>query len=106
MMNEYLIPANTKRGTLIFGLFRPIDITIFGIGVATTVLALLIFQNSLNSTLLTVACLSPALVCSLLVAPVPYYHNVLNVLVEAYEFVTTRQKLYWKGWCYLDGKEE
>lgn len=106
MINEYLIPANTKRGTLIFGLFRTIDLIIFGTGVGVTLFSILIFQNLLNSTLITVACLSPALICGLLVAPVPYYHNVLNVIVEAYEFITTRQKLYWKGWCYLDGKEK
>lgn len=103
---SYLIPANTKRGNLIFGLFRGIDLIIFGTGVATTILALLIFQNNLSSTMITVACIAPALVCSLLVAPVPYYHNVMNVLVEAYEFITTRQNLYWKGWCYLDGKDK
>ncbi len=106
MNGTYLIPANTKRGTLIFGLFRPIDLGIFGTGVGITLLAILIFQNQLSNTMVAVACLAPALVCGLLVAPVPYYHNVLNVLVETYEFITTRQRLYWKGWCYLDGKDK
>ena len=105
-MNNYLIPANTKKGTLIFGLFRPIDLGIFGTGVGVTLIAILIFQNQLTSTAITVACLAPALICTILIAPVPYYHNVLNVLVEAYEFLTTRQRLIWKGWCYLDGKDK
>lgn len=105
-MNNYLIPANTKKGTLIFGLFRPVDLIIFGSGVGVTVVALLIFQSMLNTTTMVVLCLAPAMICSLLVAPVPYYHNVLNVLVEAYEFLTTRQRLIWKGWCYLDGKDK
>lgn len=105
-MRNYLIPANTKRGTLIFGLFRPIDLGIFGTGVGLSLLAILICQNMLSSTIITVLCIAPALISGILVAPVPYYHNVLNVLVEGYEFVTTRQKLVWKGWCYLDGKDK
>lgn len=105
-MGNYLIPANTKRGTLIFGLFRPIDLGIFGTGVIVSLLAILICQNMLSSTIITVLCIAPALISGILVAPVPYYHNVLNVLVEGYEFITTRQKLVWKGWCYLDGKDK
>lgn len=105
-MRNYLIPANTKRGTLIFGLFRPIDLGIFGTGVGLSLLAILICQNMLSSTIITVLCIAPALISGILVAPVPYYHNVLNVLVEGYEFITTRQKLVWKGWCYLDGKDK
>lgn len=105
-MGEYLIPANTKRGTLIFGLFRPIDLEIFGIGVTTSLFAILICQNMLSSTLITVLCIAPALISGILVAPVPYYHNVLNVLVEGYEFFTTRQKLVWKGWCCFDGEDK
>ena len=31
--NQYLIPANTKKGGLIFNIFQPIDLWIFGIGV-------------------------------------------------------------------------
>ena len=105
-MGNYLIPANTKRGTLIFGLFRPIDLGIFGTGVIVSLLAILICQNMLSSTIITVMCIAPALISGILVATVPYYHNVLNVLVEGYEFITTRQKLVWKGWCYLDGKDK
>ncbi len=102
----YIIPANTKRGNLIFSIFRPIDLIIFGVGVGITFIAILIFQNSLSSTGLTVACIAPAIISAILVAPVPYYHNVMNVLIEGYEFFTTRQRLIWKGWCYLDGNKK
>ena len=102
----YIIPANTKRGNLIFSIFRPIDLIVFGTGLGVTIIALLIFQNLLNSTAITIACLAPAAICALLVAPVPYYHNVMNVVVEAYEFFTTTQKMIWKGWCYLDGDKK
>ena len=102
----YIIPSNTKRGNLIFSIFRPIDLIIFGVGVGITFIAILIFQNSLSSTGLTVACIAPAIISAILVAPVPYYHNVMNVLIEGYEFFTTRQRLIWKGWCYLDGNKK
>lgn len=101
MDGNYLIPANTKKGALILGMFRPIDLIIFLTGLAVTFLALMILP--LNSTPTLVIAVTPGIVCSLLVAPVPYYHNVINMLVGIYNFFTTRQRLVWKGWCWLDG---
>lgn len=95
---NYLIPANTKRGQLILGLFRPFDLWLFGGGVLTTVILLAFLP--LNSTLVTVLILSPALITGFLVMPVPYYHNMLNIIVEMYEFITNRQSYRWKGWCW------
>ena len=40
MFNNYLIPANTKRGKLIFGWFRPFDLYLFGGGILTTIVFL------------------------------------------------------------------
>lgn len=98
MDGNYLIPANVKRGQLILGLFRPVDLTIFSIGVGVSFLLMMIIP--LETTVALVIAAAPALVTGLLVAPVPYYHNVLNVLVEAYNFFTDRQKFVWKGWCF------
>ena len=42
--NQYLIPANTKKGQLWFGIFMPVDAMIFGIGVGITLLALVILS--------------------------------------------------------------
>ena len=95
---NYLIPANTKRGKLILGLFRPFDLALFGSGIFVT-LVLLAFLP-LSSTLLTIIILCPALITGFLVMPVPYYHNMLNIIVEMYEFLTTRQTYRWKGWCW------
>ncbi len=36
MYDQYLIPANTKRGKLILGWFRPFDLYLFGGGVLAT----------------------------------------------------------------------
>ena len=85
-MNGYLIPANSKRGTLIFNIFRPIDLGIFSSGVAVSLLLLAIVP----STIL------------LLVIPVPNYHNVLCALGSIYNFYTERRRYVWKGWCFYE----
>ena len=98
MYDNYLIPANTKRGQLILGLFRPFDLYLFGGGVLVTFILLAFLP--LSSTIVVIVALSPALVTGFLGMPVPYYHNMLTVIMEAYDFLTNRQKYRWKGWCY------
>ena len=97
---NFLIPANTKKGTLILGLFRPKDMIIFGTGVLITVVLMATLQ--LTSTAMTILILSPAIVTGFLVMPVPYYHNMLVVITELIEYLTTQHKYKWKGWCVLD----
>ena len=98
MYDQYLIPANTKRGQLILGWFRPFDLALFGCGILVTLILLAFIQ--LDNTLGVILELSPAIITGFLVMPVPYYHNMLNIIVEAYEFLTHRQTYRWKGWCY------
>lgn len=102
MYNNYLIPANTKRGQLILGIFRPFDLALFGTGLFITILLLAFCP--LSSTAVTILILSPAMVTGFLVMPVPNYHNILNIIIEAYQFFTNRQTYRWKGWCYRSGK--
>lgn len=106
-MNNYLIPANSNRGKLIFGFFRPIDLAIFGTGVGVSLLLLLIFQNSLNDGLTAFGVLAPALFTGILVIPVPHQHNILVVIINVYNFFFVDRKRYvWKGWCPLDGEKD
>ena len=102
MYNNYLIPANTKRWQLILGIFRPFDLALFGTGLFITILLLAFCP--LSSTAVTILILSPAMVTGFLVMPVPNYHNILNIIIEAYQFFTNRQTYRWKGWCYRSGK--
>jgi len=95
---NYLIPANTKRGKLILGLFRPFDLGLFVGGILTTLILLAFLP--LASTWVSILILSPMLITGFLVVPVPNYHNMLNIIIEAYEFFTNRQTYRWKGWCY------
>ncbi len=100
-MNNYLIPANTKRGKLILGWFRPFDLALFGTGVFLTIVLLAFLP--VGEIWVTLLILSPALITGFLVLPVPYYHNMMNIIVEAFEFYTHDQTYKWKGWCYRDG---
>ena len=103
---NYLIPANTKRGQLILGIFKPFDLILFGTGVLITVIFMAILP--LTSTVVTVIVMLPALVTGFLVVPVPYYHNILNVILELIEFFTNQRNFKWKGWCVKDayGRED
>lgn len=102
-MNNYLIPANTKKGQLILGIFRKFDLILFLSGVLITIIMLAIMP--LSSMWTTVLILLPAAVCGFLVMPIPYYHNMLVVITELYDYLTTNQKYEWKGWCYKNGKK-
>ena len=99
-MNNYLIPANSKKSMLIFGLFRTLDLIILAVGVSITILLLLILDISQIGT--TVIAITPGAVAIILVFPVAHYHNVLTVILSIYKFFTSRQRFIWKGWCAKD----
>lgn len=101
---RYLIPANSKKSLLIFGIFNKFDITMFGIGVATTLIMMLVFPVS--SILWAIVAIAPAAITGFLVFPVPNYHNVMTVIIESWQFITTRQRFIWKGWCITSEKED
>lgn len=104
MYDQYLIPANTKRGKLILGWFRPFDLALFGTGILVSLILLAFLQ--FDDVISVIIGLSPALITGFLVMPVPNYHNMLNIIVEAYEFLTNRQRYEWKGWCYKSGNKK
>lgn len=100
-MNEYLIAANSKKGQLIFNIFRPIDLGIISTGAFITFLLLIIFQP--DSLLMGVITIFPLLVCAFLVMPVANYHNILCILQNIYNFYfVDKNQLKWKGWCFKD----
>lgn len=103
-MDNYLIPANTKKSKLILGFFTPVDLIIFGVGCTITLTLLIIFQGMNFSMALIV--LMPAVISGFLVVPVPNYHNVLQLLTNIFTFFLNRKRYYWKGWCIRDVKEE
>ena len=87
---NYLIPANTKRGKLILGFFKPHDLFILAGGILVTLL--LMATSEMSSPIITILVLSPAIICGFLVLPVPYYHNVLNIIIAVKDY-TAEQKM-------------
>ena len=100
-MNGYLVPANAKKGTLLFNFLRPIDMIIEGIGIGITLLALLI-TASMNNANLTFISFIPMGITSLLVVPIPNYHNVLCTIQSIFRFFSERRNYYWRGWCFYE----
>ena len=101
---DYLIPANSKKSLLIFGLFTQFDLILFGSGIGITILLLLLISPS--SLLGAIVDLAPAVITGFLVLPIPNYHNARTVIKEVYKFYTSRQRFIWKGWCVTDEFKE
>ena len=95
---NYLIPANAKKGTLIFGMFTKFDLVLFGIGILVSVLLLIsISPETLKAAII---CLLPLFISAFLVVPIPNYHNVLTLIKEMIDFFYGRRNYNWEGWCY------
>ena len=99
MDNEFLIPANTKKGQLIFSIFRPLDLAIFMTGVVVTFILLIVLSNVGAGTWLMIIAVFPALVCVGLVFPIPNYHNSLVAIQEIINFYSNNRNYKWRGWC-------
>lgn len=101
--NSYLIPANSKKSMLILGFFNPVDLIIFVTGLVLMFLLLMIFgaENLKQSFLI----ISPALIGSFLVLPVPHHHNIRTFICNVYHYFSNRRIYYWRGWCIHNGEE-
>jgi len=98
--DNYLIPANSKKSMLILGFFTMTDLIIFGSGVGLSLLLLIMAHNAGLKILILI--LIPGLVSTFLVLPVPYYHNMLQLIKNVWSFIFKRRRYYWKGWCIRD----
>lgn len=104
MNNMYIIPANSKKGQLIFNMFRSIDLVVFLTGVGVSLIFFVaISDNSLLSTFIK---LFPICTGGFLVVPVPHYHNVMMFIKDMYMFFVNRRVYFWKGWCVRNEYKE
>lgn len=103
-MDNFIIPANSKRSALILSMFRGIDLIIFLVGAAISLVLLIAITESTMTT--TVIKLAPVGIAAFLVMPFPNYHNVLTLLTEIYNYYSNRTVYIWKGWCLSDGTKE
>ena len=97
----YLVPANTKKSMLVLGFMRWIDVIILGVGVIVTIFLLTIIESNNNIFITILICL-PAIICGLLVLPIPNYHNTLVALQSIFRFYNERRNYIWRGWCIYD----
>ena len=90
---NYLIPANTKRGQLILGLFQPIDLIILGIGMTVTLILVAVLP--IDQVAFAVIAVTPGIFSGFLVLPVAYYHNIRQLVTEMIKFFS-RRRIYKK----------
>lgn len=96
----YLIPANTKKGQLILGMFTPPDLIVFGCGVALSLILLLILGA--DDTAGALISVTPGLIGGFLVMPVPNYRNVITFIISMINFYSGQKIYKWKGWCFYE----
>lgn len=105
-MKQYLIPANSKKSRLIFGLFRWIDLGVLGTGILISLLMLFIVEG--DTLVKMFIKFFPILLSIFLVFPIPYYHNVMEFIKDMIKYYSSPRRYYWRGWCarYDIGDEE
>lgn len=95
----YLVPANSKKQTLIFGFMLKTDLIIISISIAITMMLLFILPAGKLWGVILI--LLPVFIGGLLIFPVASYHNVRVFIGEIYKFhFVNRKKYVWRGWCY------
>ena len=100
----YLIPANTKKGQLIFSVFTPFDLILFSSGVGVSFI--LLTTVGAADILTTIIVLLPGLICGFLVLPIPNYHNVLTVFTSMFTHYSNQRKYKWRGWCFYESTKD
>ena len=100
---NYLVPANSKKQGLIFGLLNGLDAIILGVGVAISFVLFILPSTVLDKSGFAGAMIAvaPALIAAFLIFPIPNYHNSRTFIREMYRFYFVhRRKYVWRGWCY------
>lgn len=105
-MEEYLIPANSKKSQLYFGLFKGIDFVVMLIGFSIAVPVLIIVKTDTLWGLMLK--LLPLAITLFLVVPIPFYHNIRVAIREVYQYIMSPKRYYWRGWCatYVGSDEQ
>ena len=103
-MNNFLIPANSKKSQLIFNFFTVTDLIVFSIGALFTIILLVAFETN-NIYVILLEC-TPLLISGFLVMPIIHYHNVMTFLGNIFAFFFNQRMYKWKGWCVKDAYRE
>ena len=87
----FLIPANSKKSLLIFGVFDLFDLILFASGLGVSILLLLIVSPS--SLLGAIVDIAPVLITGFLVLPIPNYRNT-RILIRGIQILYKKRKIY------------
>ena len=98
-MGPFMIPANTKKGKLIFNVFEPIDLVIAITGALITMILLLIIINGDYGNIFAILAIIPGIVAAIIVWPIPNYHNVRVFFRELINYYSRPKNYKWRGWC-------
>ena len=99
-MNNYLIPANSKKSQLIFSIFTWQDLVLFGVGLAVSLILMATIRT--DDIFVMALLVAPAVISGALVLPIPNYHNVKGFFKSMISFFRGNKQYYWKGWCVKD----
>ena len=98
-MGPFMIPANTKKGKLIFNIFEPIDLGIAITGALITLVLLLIVTSNNYDNIFSILAVIPIAVATIIVWPIPNYHNVRVFFKELINYHSNPKNYRWRGWC-------
>ena len=65
MNNNYLIPANSKKSMMIFGLFYPFDLILFGCGILATMIMIMVLP--IADLMVAIIALMPAAITGVII---------------------------------------
>jgi len=91
-----LVPANAKKGLLIFNMYKLTDFLLIVVSAIITIIIYFMVDKSFASILLA---MSPLVLAILYTIPIPNYQNLNKVLRNLSQYTRNDQKYYWKGWC-------
>ena len=107
-MMTFNSPRNFKQGRLIANRFRWIDLIIAGIGIAASVIMIMIYITTLHGANDYIICalLAPGVICFVLVCPAGIYHNVLEFIIVMINYTRSIRLFVWGGVYKNDSEEE
>ena len=99
MIHTFRTPKNFKKGKLIAGQYRTIDLMILIMGVVMTIAGLLIYLGLFEgkSMIITVLLIIPAAAGFALTLPFGIYHNMMEYLILKYKNATSIKTYIWEG---------
>lgn len=105
---QFYAPKNFKKGKLIGGIYRPIDLMILIGGLAISFLAELIYMTVTKdiNAFIFILLLIPVGIAILLTAPLGVYHNVLQACSIWFKFQLQQKNYKWEGICLTDEIDE